>query len=234
MAERGARPPAESQAALWQNVTVASALNILNEDLIFPLFCREVCVCVSAPGAVLPEGSRGPAPGRSAPPRVWSWRSQAARGKKQALEGTQEAGGSVWVHAAGQAPPCAPWGAAECGMPASGRLRLWASPHPGPWRTPWVSGPLALNRGGGGACALSAGRRTTAGRTPSLPEAGVKQRRSSVASSPPPQGPSSEKRGGLGGAAAPAGNSHSTAREAPPVSIATCREEFPGLQTLSQ
>lgn len=103
----------------------------------------------------------------------------------------------------------------------------------------WVSGPLALNRGGGGACALSAGRRTTAGRTPSLPEAGVKQRRSSVASSPPPlpaspQGPSSEKRGGLGGAAAPAGNSHSAAREAPPVSIATCREEFPGLQTLSQ
>lgn len=68
-----------------------------------------------------------------------------------------------------------------------GRLRLWASPHPGPWRTPWVSGPLALNRGGGGACALSAGRRTTAGRTPSLPEAGVKQRRSSVASSPPPR-----------------------------------------------
>lgn len=138
-----------------------------------------------------------------------------------------------------EAPPCAPWGAAECGMPASGRLRLWASPHPGPWRTPWVSGPLALNRGGGGACALSAGRRTTAGRTPSLPEAGVKQRRSSVASSPPPlpaspQGPSSEKRGGLGGAAAPAGNSHSAAREAPPVSIATCREEFPGLQTLSQ
>lgn len=127
----------------------------------------------------------------------------------------------------------------DCGMPASGRLRLWASPHPGPWRTPWVSGPLALNRGGGGACALSAGRRTTAGRTPSLPEAGVKQRRSSVASSPPPlpappQGPSSEKRGGLGGAAAPAGNSHSAAREAPPVSIATCREEFPGLQTLSQ
>lgn len=127
----------------------------------------------------------------------------------------------------------------DCGMPASGRLRLWASPHPGPWRTPWVSGPLALNRGGGGACALSAGRRTTAGRTSSLPEAGVKQRRSSVASSPPPlpaspQGPSSEKRGGLGGAAAPAGNSHSTAREAPPVSIATCREEFPGLQTLSQ
>lgn len=58
----------------------------------------------------------------------------------------------------------------DCGMPASGRLRLWASPHPGPWRTPWVSGPLALNRGGGGACALSAGRRTTAGRTPSLPE----------------------------------------------------------------
>lgn len=195
--------------------------------------------CVSAPGAVLPEGSRGPAPGRSAPPRVWSWRSQAARGKKQALEGTQEAGGSVWVHAAGQAPPCAPWGAAgvwHAGLRPSSAVGLST-----PWTLAdtWVSGPLALNRGGGGACALSAGRRTTAGRTPSLPEAGVKQRRSSVASSPPPlpaspQGPSSEKRGGLGGAAAPARNSHSAAREAPPVSIATCREEFPGLQTLSQ
>lgn len=138
-----------------------------------------------------------------------------------------------------EAPPCAPWGAAgvwHAGLRPSSAVGLST-----PWTLAdtWVSGPLALNRGGGGACALSAGRRTTAGRTPSLPEAGVKQRRSSVASSPPPlpaspQGPSSEKRGGLGGAAAPAGNSHSTAREAPPVSIATCREEFPGLQTLSQ